>query len=135
MYNFNFSFHISPCHLSVFAKIRLPDIPKDIPRHIPIPIPAILFNTFTKTTLQSIAIITPIINPIIILLFFINFIPPNVDLKISSYLQQTSIDFLILILKHIKYHLINSIVFVQKFFHRFCCNFSRSLLRKSKDTR
>ena len=56
--------------LSFFEKIRLPDIP----RHIPIPIPAMLFKTFIKTTLQSIAAIIPIVTPIIILLLFISFI-------------------------------------------------------------
>lgn len=46
----------------------------DIPRHTPISIPAMLFKTFIKTTLQSIAAIIPIVTPIIILLLFISFI-------------------------------------------------------------
>ena len=49
-------------------------MPKDIPRHTPIPIPAMLFKTFIKTTLQSIAAVIPIVTPIIILLLFISFI-------------------------------------------------------------
>ena len=49
-------------------------MPKDIPRHIPIPIPAMLFNTFIKTALQSIAALIPIVTPIIIFLLFISFI-------------------------------------------------------------
>ena len=50
-------------------------MPKAIPRHIPTPIPAMLFRTFTKTMLQSADITIPIINPMIIFLFFINYNP------------------------------------------------------------
>ena len=52
-------------------------MPKDIPKQIPTPIPAMLFNERIKTTLQSIAAMTPIVIPMIILLFFISVTPLN----------------------------------------------------------
>ena len=50
-------------------------MPKDIPKQIPTPIPAMLFNERTKTTLQSIAAIIPMVVATIILLLFTRLIP------------------------------------------------------------